>query len=193
MSITLPSKCVLIYQRCRVFRESSAPRCNERLVRVAWHRSSSAVFPRDQAATSRAKRDEAGAQPGKPRPVGVHRAGCGAQLWRRSAAGACGMRELLGQTAGPEGGGKARAATHERQARPIGGRREACGAWPGFEATRRAKLAARTARGRAGLASAGDQAAPQAAQAGKLPHRPPHCVRTNFVLSSPSVPLKFHN
>ena len=24
--------------------------------------------------------------------------------------------------------------------RPIGGRREACGAWPGFETTRRAKL-----------------------------------------------------
>ena len=33
--------------------------------------------------------------------------------------------------------------------RPIGGRREACGAWPGFEPTRRAKLAARTASGRA--------------------------------------------
>ena len=33
--------------------------------------------------------------------------------------------------------------------RPIGGRRGACGAWPGFETTRRAKLAARTASGRA--------------------------------------------
>ena len=33
--------------------------------------------------------------------------------------------------------------------RPIGGRRGACGAWPGFEPTRRAKLAARTASGRA--------------------------------------------
>ena len=40
--------------------------------------------------------------------------------------------------------------------RPIGGRREACGAWPGFEPTRRAKLAARTASGRAGHAAAGD-------------------------------------
>ena len=35
----------------------------------------------------------------------------------------------------------------------------ACGAWPGFEATRRAKLAARTASGRAGHAAAGNQAA----------------------------------
>ena len=34
------------------------------------------------------------------------------------------------------------------------------GAWPGFETTRRAKLAARTARGRAGHAAAGDQAGP---------------------------------
>ena len=40
--------------------------------------------------------------------------------------------------------------------RPIGGRREACGAWPGFEPTRRAKLAARTASGRVGRAAAGD-------------------------------------
>ena len=43
--------------------------------------------------------------------------------------------------------------------RPIGGRREACRAWPGFETTRRAKLAARTASGRAGLAAVGDLAA----------------------------------
>ena len=42
--------------------------------------------------------------------------------------------------------------------RPIGGHREACGAWPGFETTRRAKLAARTASGRAGLAVTGDLA-----------------------------------
>ena len=40
--------------------------------------------------------------------------------------------------------------------RPIGGRREACGAWPDNEPTRRAKLAARTASGRAGRAAAGD-------------------------------------
>ena len=36
------------------------------------------------------------------------------------------------------------------------------GAWPDNESTRRAKLAARTARGRAGLAAAGDQAGLQA-------------------------------
>ena len=65
---------------------------------------------------------------------------------------------LRGLAAVPVGGGRARAATHERQARPIGGRRGACGARPGFETTRRAKLAARTARGRAGHAAAGNQA-----------------------------------
>ena len=35
------------------------------------------------------------------------------------------------------------------------GRREACGAWPGFETTRRATLGARTASGRAGRAPPG--------------------------------------
>ena len=35
------------------------------------------------------------------------------------------------------------------------GRCEVCGAWPGFETTRRAKLVARTASGRAGLAPPG--------------------------------------
>ena len=39
--------------------------------------------------------------------------------------------------------------------RPTGGWREACWAWPGFETTRRAKLVARTASGRAGLAPPG--------------------------------------
>ena len=38
---------------------------------------------------------------------------------------------------------------------PIGGWHEACRARPGFEATRRAKLAAWTASGRAGLAPHG--------------------------------------
>ena len=45
-----------------------------------------------------------------------------------------------------------------RSYRPIGCRREACWAWPGFEPTRRAKLVARAASGRAGLAAAGDLA-----------------------------------
>ena len=53
--------------------------------------------------------------------------------------------------------------------RPIGGRREACGAWPGFETTRRAKLAARTASGRAGRAAAGDLSGQQATKAGGPP------------------------
>ena len=56
-------------------------------------------------------------------------------------------------------------ATH-RHPRPIGGRREACGAWPGFETTHRAKLAARTASGRAGRR-------PRAHQAAR-PHAAPH-------------------
>ena len=55
-----------------------------------------------------------------------------------SGCGACGRRRGL---AGPL------PATR--------GRREACGAWPGFETTRRAKLVARTASGRAGLAPPG--------------------------------------
>ena len=41
---------------------------------------------------------------------------------------------------------------------PVGGG----GAWPGFETTRRAKLAARTASGRAGRAAAGDLSGQQA-------------------------------
>ena len=60
-------------------------------------------------------------------------------------------------------------ATH-RHPRPIGDRREACGAWPGFETTHRAKLAARTASGRAGRAAAGDLSGQQAAR----PHAAPH-------------------
>ena len=53
---------------------------------------------------------------------------------------------------------RVRAGTRTKP-RPIGGRRVACEAWPGFEPTRRAKLAARTASGRAGHAAAGNQAA----------------------------------
>ena len=41
--------------------------------------------------------------------------------------------------AGSEGGGRASPATHDRQARPIGGHRGACGAWPGSETTRRTR------------------------------------------------------
>ena len=44
---------------------------------------------------------------------------------------------------------------------PCGGRRRACGAWPGFEATRRAQLAARATSGRAGHAVPGTKATPR--------------------------------
>ena len=54
----------------------------------------------------------------------------------------------------------------ERRAmsRPIGGCCEACWAWTDNESTRRVKLAARAASGRAGLAVAGDLAGLRAAQ-----------------------------
>ena len=65
----------------------------------------------------------------------------------------------------PMGGGEA-CPYNTQTPRPIGGRREACGAWPGFEPTHRAKLAARTASGRAGRAAAGDLSGQQAATCG---------------------------
>ena len=80
------------------------------------------------------------------------------QVWRASEA-----RLRRPRATGPG------QATH-RHPRPIGGRREACGAWPGFETTHRAKLAARTASGRAGRAAAGDLSGQQAAR----PHAAPH-------------------
>ena len=63
-----------------------------------------------------------------------------------------------GPAAVPVGGGRAWPGSTQTP-RPIGGRREACGAWPGFETTRRAKLAARTASGWAGRAAAGPSGA----------------------------------
>ena len=71
-------------------------------------------------------------------------------------------RAQEGLAAVPVGGGGAWPGSTQTP-RPIGGRREACGAWPGFEPTRRAKLAARTASGRAGRAAAGDLSGQQAA------------------------------
>ena len=58
---------------------------------------------------------------------------------------------------------------HVCSPRPIGGHREACGAWPGFETTRRAKLVARTASGRAGLAPPGSVVAklPRGSEVGR--------------------------
>ena len=70
--------------------------------------------------------------------------GCGAGGHGRPIGG--GARPAGDVSAVPKGGG------------PIGGWCEACRAWPGFEATRRAKLAAWTASGRAGLAPHGDLA-----------------------------------
>ena len=55
-------------------------------------------------------------------------------------------------------------APEGQAAEPVGGG----GAWPGFETTRRAKLAARTASGRAGPAAVGDQAG------GRARRRPEH-------------------
>ena len=75
---------------------------------------------------------------GSGRPTGGRRGG----RWVGGGCGAGGRRQ------GWEGSG-----------RPTGGRREACWAWPGFETTRRAKLVARTASGRAGLAPRGGLAA----------------------------------
>ena len=90
-----------------------------------------------------------GARPdhARRRPIGGRREACGARPDHARRRPIGGRREACG--ARPD---------HARR-RPIGGRREACGAWPGFETTRRAKLAARTASGRAGLAAAGDLAA----------------------------------
>ena len=77
-----------------------------------------------------------------------------------SHEGPTGMEGAGGQAAAPAGD---RAWPGNTQTpRPIGGRREACGAWPGFEPTRRAKRAARTASGRAGRATAGDLSGQQA-------------------------------
>ena len=82
--------------------------------------------------------------------------------------------EAAARPAGPRrsaGGRRQGQSKHTRtKPRPIGGRRGACGAWPGFETTRRAKLAARTASGRAGYAAAGDLSGPQAnKQEGRRP------------------------
>ena len=93
----------------------------------------------DHPAALSSARWEAAAGPAGPGPTGAEGAGgsgCGARGWRQGQA----------------------KYMHTKY-RPMGGRRGACRAWPGFETTRRAKLAARTASGRAGPAAVGDQAA----------------------------------
>ena len=54
-----------------------------------------------------------------------------------SAAGV----EGAGGSGGPGCGARGLRQGAHTEPHPIGGRREACGAWPGFEPTRRAKLA----------------------------------------------------
>ena len=77
-------------------------------------------------------------------------------------------RVAISRAAGPDGARNTSGAASNklnrefRLRRRCGGRRGACRAWPGFETTRRAKLAARTASGRAGPAAAVDQARLQA-------------------------------
>ena len=88
------------------------------------------------------------------------------------------VRGLRGLVVVPVGGGGSwrwAACSDERAARglrglvvvPVGGG----GAWPGFETTRRAKLVARTASGRAGLAPPGSEVAklPPGSVVAKLP------------------------
>ena len=109
-----------------------------------------------------------------PRGMGPGR---GAGGWRPGQDGPLTGTSLaqLEAAAGPAGPGHGTGGRRQGQGgqhtepRPIGGRREACGAWPGFEPTRRAKLAARTASGRAGHAAAGGQAGQQATTTGRPP------------------------
>ena len=84
----------------------------------------------------------------------------------RGLLGLAGQRvDAPSEARGAGGVGCCRCAVNEDMAAwrvcshcPIGGRREACWAWPDNESTRRVKLAARAASGRAGLAVAGDLA-----------------------------------
>ncbi len=84
----------------------------------------------------------------------------------RGLLGLAGLRvDAPSEARGAGGVGCCRCAVNEDMAAwrvcshcPIGGRREACWAWTDNESTRRVKLAARAASGRAGLAVAGDLA-----------------------------------
>ena len=84
---------------------------------------------------------------------------------RRQGFQTIGSAGRQGLAAVPVGGGETWPGITQTP-RPIGGRREACGAWPGFEPTHQAKLAARTASRRAGHAAAGDLSGEQATTAG---------------------------
>ena len=101
-------------------------------------------------------RNSSGRPVGGARPAGP---GCGACGRRRGLAG------ILPATRACRCGG------HPEQQWAPSGRREACGAWPGFETTRRAELVARTASGRAGLAPPGSMVArlPRGSVVARLP------------------------
>ena len=112
------------------------------------------------------------------RPTGVEGAGgpgCGARGRQRGLAGQ--RADAQSHTSAhqapqvwraPEGpGARASLQTRGLAAVPVGGG----GAWPGFETTRRAKLAARTARGRAAAHGHTKQPGPSR-QATRRPQHP---------------------
>ena len=96
------------------------------------------------------------------RRTGPHPAAQAPPVWRvpEGPVGTAAVPVGGGRSSGPGRGAGGRwrglAGATTQTPRPIGSRREACGAWPDNESTRRAKLAARTASGRAGRAAAGD-------------------------------------
>ena len=92
---------------------------------------------------------------------------------RPGAAGVEGAGGTGGHGCGARGRRQGQSKHTRLRPRPIGGRRGACGAWPGFETTRRAELAARTARGRAGHAAAGPDGAQNTNGQANRPYSPP--------------------
>ena len=100
-----------------------------------------------------AARLESGARPAGPGRASRRRAERSSRRGRRAGGQASRRTEVWrGAPSEARWDGGCGAGGHGR---PIGGWCEACRAWPGFEATRRAKLAARSASGRAGLAPHG--------------------------------------
>ena len=103
-----------------------------------------------------AARLESGARPAGPGRASRRRAERSSRRGRRAGGQASRRTEVWrGAPSEARWDGGCGAGGHGR---PIGGWCEACRAWPGFEATRRAKLAARSASGRAGFAPHGDLA-----------------------------------
>ena len=96
-----------------------------------------------------------------PRPIGGRHEACGAWPGNTQQQATPVWRAPEEPAAVPVGGGGAWPGNTQTP-RPIGDRREACGAWPDNESTHRAKLAARTASGRAGRAAAGNLSGQQA-------------------------------